>query len=410
VLIVLYANKETIAAKLLSSKGFVGIGLISYSAYLWHQPLFAFARIRLLEHPSFILMLFLSILSILLAYFSWRYVEKPFRKAVKFSKKTIFQLSALGIFLFLTFGLSVNYVNGKFTKTSYPPNIKYESLGNRISNEGLPCVWSKEFDESNAYIGCIFGDTNADENIVLVGDSHSQSISYTLNEWAISNQKRVIWLRMNGCEYLPNLVRNHRPPSVNCNNNHEQLLSLIDTLNADVILLHRWTYRMYPVDEIELTMPFRNSFGDIEVEAYVEFSVYKNGNFYTSQAAKTKLLKDYVTSIANASRRLFLIYPVPETAINIFERNLYHWQNNGEVISDIFIKEDDYQTRNEFVLDTFENLASDNIIPIRPRNLLCEESKCFLQRNGIPLYLDDDHLGDTGARLIVNKINNFFID
>jgi len=33
VLLVLYADKETLAAKLLSTKGFVGIGLISYSAY-----------------------------------------------------------------------------------------------------------------------------------------------------------------------------------------------------------------------------------------------------------------------------------------------------------------------------------------------------------------------------------------
>ena len=64
VLIVLYADKETLVAKLLSTKVLVGIGLISYSAYLWHQPLFAFARIKLIEKPSMELMLILSITSI----------------------------------------------------------------------------------------------------------------------------------------------------------------------------------------------------------------------------------------------------------------------------------------------------------------------------------------------------------
>jgi hypothetical protein len=56
----------------------VGIGLISYSAYLWHQPLFVFTRHRSLTEPSVAMLLFLSSLSIILAYFSWRFVEIPF--------------------------------------------------------------------------------------------------------------------------------------------------------------------------------------------------------------------------------------------------------------------------------------------------------------------------------------------
>ena len=105
VLLVLYADKDTFAAKLLSTKGFVGIGLISYSAYLWHQPLFAFARIRSLEHPSMLLMLALSSLSMVLAYFSWRCVEKPFRDKSAISRTQIFSASLAIIASFSAVGL-----------------------------------------------------------------------------------------------------------------------------------------------------------------------------------------------------------------------------------------------------------------------------------------------------------------
>jgi peptidoglycan/LPS O-acetylase OafA/YrhL len=45
VLLIFYADKKTFVARLLSAKVFVGVGLISYSAYLWHQPLVAFIRV-----------------------------------------------------------------------------------------------------------------------------------------------------------------------------------------------------------------------------------------------------------------------------------------------------------------------------------------------------------------------------
>ena len=44
-LIILFSNKETYVKKLLSFKILVLVGLISYSLYLWHYPIFSFNRI-----------------------------------------------------------------------------------------------------------------------------------------------------------------------------------------------------------------------------------------------------------------------------------------------------------------------------------------------------------------------------
>jgi peptidoglycan/LPS O-acetylase OafA/YrhL len=78
-LVVLCAAQGTLAARILSLGPVAGIGLISYSAYLVHQPIFAFARIRSPEELGIPALLLLSGLSLALGWLSWRFVERPFR-------------------------------------------------------------------------------------------------------------------------------------------------------------------------------------------------------------------------------------------------------------------------------------------------------------------------------------------
>lgn len=103
-LVVLYAEKGTLVARFLSLAPLVGIGLISYSAYLWHQPLFAFARLHSIAEPSPVLMMALAVVSLLLAFLSWKYVENPFRDRTGFSARRIFKYSAIGIVAFVALG------------------------------------------------------------------------------------------------------------------------------------------------------------------------------------------------------------------------------------------------------------------------------------------------------------------
>lgn len=106
VLLILFAGAETFSARLLSNKLLVGMGLISYSAYLWHQPLFAFTRINATELTlSLGTSVTLIIISILLAYLSWKYVERPFRNKNYVTSKTIAVLSVVSLIMLAGLGV-----------------------------------------------------------------------------------------------------------------------------------------------------------------------------------------------------------------------------------------------------------------------------------------------------------------
>jgi len=114
-LLLLYGGKGTLVGKILSNRIFVGVGLISYSAYLWHQPVFAFARISMNGILDDWLKLALSLASLVLAYFSWKYVEQPFRRKkhkASVSRPFIFKASAFCVTLFVVLGFSGIQTNG----------------------------------------------------------------------------------------------------------------------------------------------------------------------------------------------------------------------------------------------------------------------------------------------------------
>ena len=103
-LLILCAVPKTLVHKLLSLKFIIGIGLISYSAYLWHQPLLAFARHRSISEVSDLILIFLCLASLVIAWFSWKFVEAPFRRKDLISSTKVFKFSLFGILFFLCIG------------------------------------------------------------------------------------------------------------------------------------------------------------------------------------------------------------------------------------------------------------------------------------------------------------------
>ncbi len=131
VLIILFADKDTLVGKLLSIGPIRWVGLISYSAYLWHQPILAFMRLRLSDEIPFWYMLLAVITVFPLSALSYYFVEQPFRDKKRFSRKQIFAFSMISAFMtFIVASALIRNANIRSTINSktndtYLSDLKY---------------------------------------------------------------------------------------------------------------------------------------------------------------------------------------------------------------------------------------------------------------------------------------------
>lgn len=168
-LVIAYGRTGTFTANLLSWRPMVGIGLLSYSAYLWHQPLFAFARIRLYEGVPPIVFGALILATFLLAYMSWRYVERSFRGTHSMSRRQIFTGAGIASVALVAFGLVGHVLEG--VSGRLPSNLR--DIDQRIAaNVGLnrACEYRGDF---KPVPECSVG---SEPSLVLWGDSYAMHL------------------------------------------------------------------------------------------------------------------------------------------------------------------------------------------------------------------------------------------
>ena len=113
--LVIHANSAASSrlGGMLSFKPIVGIGLISYSLYLWHWPLIVFAKYYLVRSllPNEIATV--VVLSFILAFVSWRWVEQPFRKPDGvFGRKRLFGVVGACAVAFIALGVALQFGDG----------------------------------------------------------------------------------------------------------------------------------------------------------------------------------------------------------------------------------------------------------------------------------------------------------
>lgn len=194
-LVIVFATKKTFTFRMLSTSPFIFFGAISYSLYLYHQPVFSFFKhIKILEPTS--LEIFLCILvTILISYISYKFVELPFK-----SKKFISIKNFLYCFTFLAILLiAVQFYSSITSGLKFRfqvPEAILESLERPKST--LNCYY-QDSPIKNTINFCNIGPQSSPISYLVVGDSHALSLFPALSNAANSNLIHGIFISKLGC-------------------------------------------------------------------------------------------------------------------------------------------------------------------------------------------------------------------
>lgn len=404
-LVILFSGDKDITGRFLKWGPIVGIGLISYSAYLWHQPVFVFAKERSLDPLSPPELLLLSILSIMLAWLSWRYVEQPFRSRRNFTQPQIFKAGLAMSVLMIGIGVYGSYSHGipwrlneevkriadvRF-KGSHVPISCQATTGRLLSIDEM-CEYNED----------------GEKIIVIWGDSHATPLTRPVADRFNALGKKVKLLVYTNCLPIFDYTRDNEPDCGRFNDNVKDYVIGNDDVEM-VVMIGR-----YPLQfngEV-----FDNTEGGIEngrVIKAISSTMHDNGFFEDDNVRIDfvgKLLQDTVHQLVSDGKRVVLVYPVPEVGWDasylLAKEELYGIERDAPLSTS-------YEVFKERVDISYKQLSRvtphPNLLKIKPGDLLCNTylaGRCAAQLDEGLLYYDDNHLSQLGATILVENMLN----
>lgn len=171
VLVVLFGSARGFVGAILANRVAVGIGLVSYSAYLWHQPLFSLARLRFDLHSGAPVFGLLSLAALGLAWVSWRWVERPFRRDMPLPRLVAFGVPMTAALAAVALTGIVEYTHGR---SRLVPILYTEALID--TDRARAQTWSAVLDNPERAEELARFPQDAGTKILLVGDSHAKDL------------------------------------------------------------------------------------------------------------------------------------------------------------------------------------------------------------------------------------------
>ncbi len=360
--------------RLLSARPLVWIGLISYSLYLWHWPVLVFLKIvRGTDMVGSGFQLAAVLVSIALAWLSWRFIEQPFRSRERIPGRAIVTYSVAGGAI-LAAGAAATIAGNGFPARF---DARLQALI-APATDIVPCPGERL---ANGY--CRVGAPAVQPTFAMWGDSHARALAPAAAEAARRLGIAGIVIATEACPPLAGVSRPDDPMCLAANSRFIRYLATAPEIGT-IVLTGRWAVWQSGQRPRWETGP--------PPPRLVDGATLNHGQ--PVSGIFRRRLNQTIGVLGN--RRIVLVGGVPEIGWDVPRQTFAHARFTAPMPpppSAIQIR-----ARLEPANRIFRDAAARPRVEFAdPTSILCQDH-CRLFDGGIPIYVEDDHLSAAAAR------------
>ena len=357
VLVIASGSKAWLNRIILMNPIAVWFGLISYPLYLWHWPILSFLHIIDGKTPHIDTRIAAVLLSIGLAWITFRWLETPIRRFGNWGWKTIYlsaSLIAIGLFAF-----TVHKTEGRFLILS-PKQVVSDTA--KASPKRKECHFQLNKNFSSKKV-CEYFDSK--KLVAVFGNSHSVELAYGLAQLLKDSGYGVRHHTMSACHHNFGSTEGSEGLLICAAWQSEVLKQLV--LDASIS---------------SIVVSFRN-------EAYLKDNSQRKG------------LVNLLKMLVKADKEVVLVLqaPMPSMHINNYIRkNVFSFKSSVKGR-----KKEEWLKLYSAKEDLLKELPQ-KVKIYDPSDIFCDSRDCYVVKEGVALFFDDDHMSVKGAELVAKEL------
>lgn len=373
------AVRPSFPQRFLASRLMVWFGLISYSLYLWHWPLFAFTKYIRTSPAPISLRLALVAISVVLASISLRYIERPFRtRNLLRTQHQVFVAGSAAVVALMLFSLILWFFAG------FPNRLPKEAQLFASGKDDVAFIHRLALDDIPDNL-IPFGTVSANPAVFVWGDSHAMAIMPAVD--IACKGAGVAGLAATTDATAPTIEWHHDFPYGLNENAPSYNRAVMDTIKDSaraggirtVIMAARWS-------------------------SYL--------GVYSTQPSFAESLERTIEELDAAGCKVILLQEVPSFPFDVPKTLALHafWRND---LTRFSVTKNDYDWQSHAQSELFSKIAEkfDNVVVINPWNFLAANNNLFFpaDHHG-SLYQDSHHLSVHGSMRLKPAIESILID